>query len=265
MLNPAKRRTRNDFTLSRSSSRATINSMPQVSDVRDWLASASRVIALTGAGMSSESGVPTFRGLDGLWRDFKPEDLATPDAFSRNPTLVWEWYDWRRGLIAAASPNPGHHALVTLEQQTHLTVITQNVDGLHTRAGSSHVIEIHGSIWRTRCTSCQRVTPNWKPHLTTLPPLCEECGAMLRPGVVWFGENLPPMAWEASVEAVSTTDILLVIGTSGVVYPAAQLVPIAKESGARIVEINPESTPVSELADATLRGPSGQILPKLLQ
>jgi NAD-dependent deacetylase len=239
--------------------------MNEVSDVRGWLRVSPRVIALTGAGMSAESGIPTFRGLDGLWRNYNPQDLATPEAFERNPTLVWEWYDWRRGLIAAAEPNPGHYALAQMEATNHVTVISQNVDGLHTRAGSSHVIEIHGSIWRTRCTSCERTQANLKPHLTTLPPLCEDCGQLLRPGVVWFGENLPPMAWEASVEAVSTADILLVIGTSGIVYPAAQLVPIAKEAGAKVVEINLEATALSSQVDATLLGPSGQILPKLVQ
>jgi NAD-dependent deacetylase len=216
--------------------------------------------------MSAESGLPTFRGLEGLWRNYKPQDLATPEAFAANPTLVWEWYNWRRGLIASAQPNPGHFALAKLEELgPQVSVITQNVDGLHTRAGSTHVIEIHGSIWRTRCLGCVRIEANLKPNLTTLPPLCSECGEFLRPAVVWFGENLPPMAWEASVEAVSTTDILLVIGTSGAVYPAAELVPIAKEAGAKIIEINLEPTPISTQADATLLGPSGQILPKLVQ
>jgi NAD-dependent deacetylase len=234
--------------------------MPQVSDVRLWLQSAHRIIALTGAGMSAESGIPTFRGLEGLWRNYKPEELATPEAFAANPALVWEWYNWRRDLIAAAQPNPGHFALAQLEATKHVTVITQNVDGLHARAGSSHVIEIHGSIWRTRCTGCGQIL-----SATTQGMHCPDCKALLRPGVVWFGENLPPMAWEASVEAVSSADILFVIGTSGVVYPAAQLVPIAKESGARVIEINLEATAVSSYADATFLAPSGQILPKLLQ
>ncbi len=239
--------------------------MATLPEVQDWLRNSPRIIVLSGAGMSAESGVPTFRGLDGLWRNFNPLDLATPEAFANNPTLVWEWYDWRRSLVAATHPNPGHLALAQLELQHHLTVITQNVDGLHTRAGSTHVIELHGSLWRTRCTACQSIRTNLTPKLSTLPPLCPDCGQLLRPGVVWFGENLPPMAWEASLEAIAEANLLLVIGTSGTVYPAAELVPLAKQAGAKVVEINLEETPLSPLADATLLGPGGQILPKLLQ
>lgn len=228
--------------------------------------SANRVIALTGAGMSAESGVPTFRGLDGLWRNYNPQELATPEAFAANPTLVWEWYDWRRGLIAQAQPNAGHFALAQLEEKgPFVTVVTQNVDGLHQRGGSSHVIELHGSIWKLRCMGCQRLHSDLRAHLRTLPPLCEECGQMLRPGVVWFGENLPPMAWEASVEAVSSTDVLLVIGTSGQVYPAAQLVPIAKEAGAKVILVNLEEIELGGAADIVIQGASGEILPKLVQ
>lgn len=216
--------------------------------------------------MSAESGIPTFRGLDGLWRNYNPQDLATPEAFARDPLLVWEWYNWRRGLVGMAEPNAGHLALAALEQGSHLvTVITQNVDGLHGRAGSSHVIELHGSLWKTICTGCSAVQRDNRPQLSTLPPLCGECGQLLRPGVVWFGESLPPMAWEASLEACSEAEVLLVIGTSGAVYPAAQLVPHAREAGAKIIEINLETTPLSQWADATFTIPAGQILPKLLQ
>lgn len=217
------------------------------------------MVALTGAGMSAESGIPTFRGADGLWRNFNAQQLATPEAFERDPMLVWEWYDWRRGLIAAAEPNAGHRALAGMR------IVTQNVDGLHTRAGSTEVIEIHGSIWQLRCTGCRCEVQDLRPTLAPLPPTCEECGRMLRPGVVWFGENLRPRAWEMSVEWVSEADVLLVIGTSGVVYPAAQLAPIAREAGAKIVEINIEETALSGLADACFLEPSGQILPKLVQ
>lgn len=240
--------------------------MSSFSEAAAWLTSSERVVVLTGAGMSAESGVPTFRGLDGLWRNYNPLDLATPAAFAANPTLVWEWYDWRRSLVAATRPHAGHLALAQLELLGHqVTVITQNVDGLHHRAGSTHVIEIHGSLWRLLCTGCQQLRLNHQPKLRTLPPLCEDCGQMLRPGVVWFGENLPPLAWEASVEAAREAALLLVIGTSGAVYPAADLVPLAKENGARIVEINPDETPLSPLADLSLRGAAGQVLPKLLQ
>lgn len=229
----------------------------RMQQAREWIQEASRIAALTGAGISAESGVPTFRGPEGLWRSFRPEELATPEAFARDPQLVWEWYDWRRRLIAACLPNAGHMVLAAC------TVITQNVDGLHQRAGSESLIEIHGSIWRMRCVACQAVAMNNQTPLRPLPPLCGECGGMMRPGVVWFGEGLPPFAWEASVEAVSNVDVLLVVGTSGAVYPAAQLVPIAKEAGAKIIEVNLDSTPLSGFADAVLRGPSGVVLPKL--
>ncbi len=200
-------------------------------EARRLLHSARRVVALTGAGMSAESGVPTFRGLEGLWRNYRPEDLATPEAFARNPALVWEWYEWRRNLIRACEPHAGHHALAAFG----CTIITQNVDGLHQRAGSEHVIELHGNIFKTT------TTPEGQP----------------RPGVVWFGEALPPLVWEASVEAVLQADVLLVIGTSGVVYPAAQLAPLARENGARVLVFN--------LENADFNGPCGEILPKLLQ
>ncbi len=216
--------------------------------------------------MSAESGVPTFRGTGGLWRNYNPHELATPEAFARDPLLVWEWYNWRRGLIHEAQPNAGHLALAALEQQgRHVTIVTQNVDGLHGRAGSTHVIELHGSIWKSICTGCSKVDWDHRPKLSTLPPLCRECHQMLRPGVVWFGENLPPMAWEASAEACSEAGVVLVIGTSGVVYPAAGLVPLAREAGAKIIEINLEATPLSHWADFTFNEPAGQILPKLLQ
>lgn len=224
---------------------------------REWIQAASRIVALTGAGISSESGVPTFRGPEGLWRSFRPEELATPEAFARDPKLVWEWYDWRRGLIAACRPNLGHYAL------QGCTVITQNVDGLHALADTSHVIELHGSIWRLRCVQCQAITLNRDAALAVLPPLCQECSGMLRPGVVWFGESLPPMAWEASQEAVVGADVLLVVGTSGAVYPAAELVPLAREAGAKVIEINPVETPLSGVADLVLRGKSGELLPLL--
>jgi NAD-dependent deacetylase len=206
--------------------------------------SAKRIVALTGAGMSAESGVPTFRGPGGLWRNYRPEDLATPEAFRRDPDLVWEWYEWRRDIVRSCEPHGGHRALARLGA----TVVTQNVDGLHQRAGSAHVIELHGNIMRTKCLDCGQPVPARR---------CAACGGRGRPGVVWFGENLPPLAWEASVEAVEMADLLLVIGTSGVVYPAAQLGPMARAAGTRVIELN--------LEGADLNGPCGEILPKLLQ
>lgn len=205
---------------------------------------ARRIIALTGAGMSAESGVPTFRGPEGLWKNYRPEDLATPVAFRRNPDLVWEWYEWRRERIRSCQPHAGHYALA---QRADL-VITQNVDGLHQQAGTRQVLELHGNIFATCCFRCG--APVALRH-------CALCGAPGRPGVVWFGESLPPAVWEDSITAVQSADLLLVIGTSGLVYPAAQLAPLARQTGARVLELN--------LDGADLNGPCGEILPKLLQ
>lgn len=233
---------------------------------RRWLAEASRVAALTGAGISAESGIPTFRGTGGLWRNFRPEDLATPQAFRRDPKLVWEWYDWRRGLIAQARPNLGHYALAELEQKLgdRFVLITQNVDGLHNRAGSQRVLKLHGDIWWTLCTGCDEVQPDYRVPLPELPPRCQKCGGILRPGVVWFGEPLPERTWEQAEEAVRNSDVLIVAGTSGVVYPAASLAPLAQRHGARIIEINVEETPLSSTADLRLQGASGEVLPRIV-
>jgi len=221
---------------------------------REWLKQARSVAVLTGAGVSAESGIPTFRDNNGLWRQFRAEQLATPEAFANDPELVWEWYDWRREIIAAAQPNAGHLALVEIERRVpHFTLITQNVDDLHERAGSRNVIHLHGSIFVQRCLRCSRESSGPRP------PKCV-CGGMLRPGVVWFGEALPPEPRFAAEDAVRESDLLLVIGTSGVVYPAAGLVYMAK----RVVEINPSSTPLSSRMDERLEGPSGEILPRLI-
>lgn len=236
-----------------------------IEQARGWIAQARRVTALTGAGISAESGIPTFRGAGGLWRTYKPEELATPQAFARDPKLVWEWYDWRRGLIAAAEPNPGHFALVRLARRAEqFTLITQNVDGLHDRAGSTGILKVHGDIWDLRCSQCGLATVDRRVPLPALPPKCPECGALLRPGVVWFGESLPEGVWEQAVTAASHTDLMLVIGTSAAVYPAASLAPIAQRAGAKIVEINIAASELSSAADIALRGPSGELLPELI-
>lgn len=237
-----------------------------IQTARQWLAEASRVAALTGAGISAESGIPTFRGAGGLWRNFRPEDLATPQAFRRDPKLVWEWYDWRRGLIAQAKPNLGHYALAELEQKLgdRFVLITQNVDGLHNRAGSQRVLKLHGDIWWTLCTSCDDVQSDYRVPLPELPPRCQKCGGMLRPGVVWFGEPLPARTWEQAEEAVRSCEVLIVAGTSAVVYPAASLAPLAQRHGARIIEVNLEETPLSSAADLCLQGPSGEVLPRII-
>ena len=226
--------------------------------IRELIRSARSVCALTGAGISAESGIPTFRGPGGLWRDFRPEDLATADAFTRDPKLVWEWYDWRRQLIAQAKPNAGHIAIA------RLPVITQNVDGLHQRAGTREVLEVHGSIWKVRCLQCGVENVDVQVPFPELPPRCA-CGGVLRPGVVWFGEGLPVAVWDNAVKTVSASEILLVVGTSAVVHPAASLAPLAKLSGATVIEINPDETALSAVVDHSIRGPASEVLPQLLE
>ncbi len=220
------------------------------------------IAVLTGAGISAESGVPTFRGAGGLWRQFRAEDLATPEAFARDPRLVWEWYDWRRQIIARCEPNAAHRTLVEIEDTVPAFVLmTQNVDGLHQRAGSRRVLTLHGDIWRVRCTREGTVTLRDEVPLPDLPPRCV-CGALLRPDVVWFGENLDPAVLNAARQATSTCKMMLVIGTSAVVQPAASLPFVAKRAGAHIVEFNVEPTPLSDVADEVILGPAAETLPQ---
>ena len=230
---------------------------------RSILAQARRVAVLTGSGISAESGVPTFRGAGGLWRSFRPEELATPGAFERDPKLVWEWYDWRRGLVAAAKPNPAHEALVRLEERCEaFTLATQNVDGLHALAGSRSLILLHGDIWTLRCVSCGAERQDRRVPLPELPPLCT-CGGLLRPGVVWFGESLPAKAMERATVAAAQADALLMIGTSAAVWPAAGLGEVAIHAGVPVIEINPEPTVYSDRV-LSLAGRAGEILPRLV-
>jgi NAD-dependent deacetylase len=231
---------------------------------REWLAAAQSVAALTGAGISAESGLPTFRGPGGLWRNHRPEELATPQAFARDPQMVWEWYDWRRSVHAGAEPNAGHRALAALERtKREFLLITQNVDSLHERAGSRAVVHLHGSLWRVRCLACGREEPNEQVPLNPLPPRCA-CGGMQRPAVVWFGEALPEGELQAALAAARHAEVFLVVGTSSLVYPAAALPRVALASGARIIEVNPEATELSGSAHASLRGLAGEILPQLI-
>lgn len=221
------------------------------------------IVVLTGAGISAESGVPTFRGEDGLWRQYRAEDLATPQAFSRNPDLVWEWYDWRRGLIAGCEPNAAHHTLVEIERRCEdFTLVTQNVDDLHLRAGSNRMLRLHGSIWHVRCTAEDIVSENHEVPLSQIPPRCS-CGALLRPHVVWFGESLEAAVLQQAYAAAEACDLMLVVGTSAVVQPAASLPAIAKQSGARLIELNLERTPLSPYADEVVLGPAAEQLPRL--
>ena len=230
------------------------------------LRTADRVVALSGAGMSAESGVPTFRdALTGLWANFDPRELATPAAFARNPKLVWDWYAERRAQLAQVVPNAGHRALAELETRVaECLVATQNVDGLHARAGSRRVVELHGNLARVKCSRGGRIVEQWNEPADGMPPRCERCGAYLRPDVVWFEEMLPDAALREAEDAARRCDVLLVIGTSGEVYPAAALPGYAKQRGARVVEINPGETPLSSLADDRIRAPSGVALPALL-
>ena len=233
--------------------------------IRQKLSTAKSVTVLTGAGISADSGVPTFRGADGLWKQYRPEDLATPEAFARDPRLVWEWYNWRRELIATKRPNPAHDAVASMEQRfEQFWLITQNVDGLHRDAGSQRLSEIHGNIWKVRCTRCRDVTENRDVPIAMLP-LCRSCGELLRPHIVWFGESLAEEDLEKSAAALQSSDVCLIVGTSGLVYPAAGFGAIAKQAGAFIVEINLDSTPHSNLAGATLHGRARDLVPLLLE
>ena len=237
----------------------------QIKALRDALRKAERIAALTGAGISAESGVPTFRGADGLWRKYDVMELATPHAFARDPELVWEFYNWRRNLITGLTFNPGHKALVDLEARVpHFALITQNVDGLHLKAGSKNLLEIHGNLWKVRCTKCHTVTLDMSSNMGALPK-CRECGGLLRPHVVWFGESLDFTLLNRAVEAARSCQVMLVIGTSAIVQPAASLAFEAKEAGAVVAEINLEKTPSSGGMDFVLLGKAGEILPKLLE
>ena len=228
------------------------------------LSRATDLAVLTGAGVSQESGVPTFRGEEGLWKQHRAEELATWRAFESDPGLVWSWYDYRRQLVSDAEPNPAHRAIAELEQvYPHFSLITQNTDGLHDRAGSTAPVELHGSIWRARCTAEQTICELPESPLLDVPPHCGQCGALLRPDVVWYGEPLPMEAYERSYQIAARCDAMLVVGTSAVVHPAASLPLVAKHNGAFVVEINTAYTPISALVDATLLGRAGDHLPEI--
>jgi NAD-dependent deacetylase len=241
---------------------------------RELLASAREVVVLTGAGISAESGVPTFRGSGGLWKSFRPEQLATPEAFARDPRLVWEWYRWRRQLIGACRPNAAHRALASFAlEREGVRIVTQNVDGLHAAAarevaGSRDAtpalpLELHGSILRSRCTRCHRRAAHQGGSSEQLPS-CEACGALLRPDVVWFGESLDADVLGEAIARAESADVCLVIGTSAVVQPAAGLASLTEAGGGTVIEVNPERTPLSDSADISLRGTAVETVPELL-
>jgi NAD-dependent deacetylase len=225
---------------------------------------ATRVTVLTGAGVSAASGVPTFRGADGLWEDFRPEELATAAAFSRDPALVWKWYAWRRELVAGCRPNRAHEVIAAWSRRyPHFTLVTQNVDGLHERAGTRNVVRFHGSLWDLGCwDECAGAPSRWHDEtvpFSELPPRCPHCGGLARPGVVWFGEAIDPEVLARSLAALDC-DVCVVAGTSGVVYPAAGLADEARRRGAFTVEINPETTEVTERFDVAIQGRAEEVL-----
>ncbi len=228
---------------------------------------AERVAVLTGAGVSAESGVATFRGAGGLWEGHRVQDVATPEAFSRDPLMVWRFYNLRRANLRTVAPNAGHRALAALEERwggDRFKIITQNIDGLHRAAGSRNVLEVHGALARVRCTGCEMVEDRGSEELPELPH-CAKCKALLRPDVVWFNEMLPPEVWGKAAEATALCNCFLVVGTSAVVYPAAGLIRAARQVGAAVIEINLEATPASHAADVGLYGKSGEILPRLVE
>ncbi|MBI3195793.1 MAG: NAD-dependent deacylase [Ignavibacteriae bacterium] len=230
------------------------------------LKSSERVVVFTGAGISAESGVPTFRGEDGIWIKFKPEELANFDAFMKNTELVWEWYKHRKRIIQNILPNAGHFAIVEMETYfKSVSVITQNIDNLHRRAGSKIVYELHGNIERNYCIGCGKNYSNEEIFLQETAPRCTSCKGLIRPDVVWFGENLPTDEWNASVRAAEFADIIFVVGTSAVVYPAASLPTLARRAGAFVVEINIEPTELSRYADEVLIGKAGEVLLRVVE
>jgi NAD-dependent deacetylase len=231
-----------------------------------FLTAASRVVVLTGAGVSQESGLRTFRDAQtGLWAQYKPEDLASPEAFARDPKLVWDWYAWRREAIKGVRPNPGHYALVQMEKKiSDFTLITQNVDGLHRFAGSQNVLELHGNIQKVRCSECGKFTESWADDSDSVPT-CAACGGLLRPDVVWFGESLPRAELETAVKVSRSCQVFFSIGTSGVVQPAASLAHAARNNGSVVVEVNAEPTPITPKVDFAFHGKSGEILPELVR
>lgn len=241
------------------------NIQHNIQKARELIAGAANICVLTGAGISQESGIPTFRGEDGLWRQYRAEELATPEAFYKDPKLVWEWYDSRREIISKAKPNPAHYALAELEEKTPaFSLITQNIDGLHRLAGSKNIVEIHGNIWQTRCTLTGVVEENHDVPLKELPPKCAETGELARPNVVWFGEMIPAAVIDQCLNFIESCELMLIIGTSALVQPAASMGVAAKQRGKPVIELNLDPTPNTGFYDITLQGKAGEILPQIV-
>jgi len=237
-----------------------------VDEVVQAIANCRRCVVLTGAGISAESGVPTFRGKEGLWGKFKAEELATMHAFVANPKIVWEWYNWRRQLLSEVNPNPGHYALKEMEELfDRFVLITQNVDGLHAAAGSSQILELHGNITKNKCIDCNRPFDMADDIDPAAIPACEHCGGKIRPDVVWFGEMLDSETIDSAFAESERADLFFSIGTSALIHPAASLPVAAKRSGATLVEINTEPTPLTGLADYFVEACSGEALPRIVE
>ncbi len=246
----------------------------QIQKAADIIRESLRVVVLTGAGISAESGIPTFRDMNGLWEGHSVEEVATPRGWEKNPHLVWQFYHARRERLCHVQPNPGHYAIARLQElwKSRFTLITQNVDGLHQKSGNHDVLELHGSLYRTRCTTCGEIVTHSLDPLAAMPR-CKTCEGLLRPDIVWFNESLPEPIWTKAVEAVNQANVLLVVGTSALVYPAASLIPLVRvhhksrhhNPFGKAIEINLKSTEMSPEVDLGLYGPAGVILPKLVE
>jgi len=236
--------------------------MKMFDTVAQKLKDSRKIVFVTGAGISQESGIPTFRGKDGYWRKYDPMKLASIDAFYDDPKLVWEWYEDRRKNILSVKPNEGHFAISQMEEFKDVVILTQNIDGLHQRSGSTNVLELHGSIIRIKCTVCDFID-NITENFESLPPKCK-CGSMLRPDVVWFGEPLPQNIWQSAIKEASVCDVMVIVGTSLVVSPANTLPVYAKQNGAILIEVNPEKTVMSNDMDLSIQATSAEVLPKIL-
>jgi len=236
-----------------------------IKKAQEIITAAKGITVLTGAGISAESGIPTFRGDDGLWAKYDPEEIDTEDGFKRNPKFVWEWYDGLRETFSKREPNPGHHALSMLERiKRRFTLITQNIDDLHRTAGNANIIELHGNIWWTKCMDCPFIGENRDIPLPEIPPICKSCGGLLRPAVVWFRDNIPLSVIDACLLAIEDSDVMLIVGTSGIVEPAASMGLVAKHTGKTVIEINLEESVHSSKYDLVLLGKAGEILPRII-